>query len=194
MKSRFLLGIIVLVIVFVGAFSFSNTVSAAPCTITNTLRVGLRGDQVKCLQTFLSIKADGIFGKNTKAAVMAWQKNNKLISDGIFGPKSRNSWKGISVFAPTLPVISKTTCPNGMTFFSNCKTRTVRSGSSSGPQNTVISTAAIAGITAPVTGATPVTTTTAGTGYTGTVTWSGSPSTFASATIYTATITLTPTA
>jgi hypothetical protein len=38
--------------------------------------------------------------------------------------------------------------------------------------NAVISTAAIAGVTAPVAGATPVTTTTAGTGYTGTVTWS----------------------
>ena len=57
----------------------------------------------------------------------------------------------------------------------------------------VINTAAIAGVTAPVTGATPVTTTTAGTGYTGTVSWSGSPSTFAAATTYTATITLTPT-
>ena len=56
-----------------------------------------------------------------------------------------------------------------------------------------ISVAAIAGVTAPVTGATPVTTTTAGTGYTGTVTWSESPATFASGTVYTATITLTPT-
>jgi hypothetical protein len=60
--------------------------------------------------------------------------------------------------------------------------------------NTTIATAAIAGVTAPVTGATPVATTTAGTGYTGTVSWSGSPSTFASATSYTATITLTATA
>jgi hypothetical protein len=57
----------------------------------------------------------------------------------------------------------------------------------------VISVAAIAGVTAPVTGATPVTTTTAGTGYTGTVSWSGSPTTFSAATVYTATITLTPT-
>jgi hypothetical protein len=57
----------------------------------------------------------------------------------------------------------------------------------------VINTSAIAGVTAPVTGATPVTSTTAGTGYTGTVTWSGSPSTFAATTVYTATITLTPT-
>ncbi|MCC7160129.1 peptidoglycan-binding protein [Candidatus Nomurabacteria bacterium] len=60
--------------------------------------------------------------------------------------------------------------------------------------DTTISATAIAGVTAPVTGATPVTTVTAGTGYTGTVTWSGSPVTFAASTIYTATITLTPTA
>ena len=58
--------------------------------------------------------------------------------------------------------------------------------------DTTISVAAIAGVTAPVRGATPVTTTTAGTGYTGTVSWSGSPATFARATTYTATITLTP--
>jgi hypothetical protein len=60
-----------------------------------------------------------------------------------------------------------------------------------GPAPIVISAAAIAGVTAPVAGATPVTTTTAGTGYTGAVTWSGSPTTFATGTIYTATITLT---
>jgi hypothetical protein len=58
----------------------------------------------------------------------------------------------------------------------------------------VISTAAIAGVTAPVAGATPVTTTTAGTGYTGTVTWSPAVSgTFAYNTAYTATVTLTAT-
>ena len=58
--------------------------------------------------------------------------------------------------------------------------------------NAVINTAAIAGVTAPVAGATPVTTTTAGTGYTGTVTWSPSVSgTFAYNTAYTATVTLT---
>lgn len=56
----------------------------------------------------------------------------------------------------------------------------------------VINTAAIAGITAPVAGATPVTTTTAGTGYTGTVTWSPTVNgTFAYNTTYTATVTLT---
>jgi hypothetical protein len=56
----------------------------------------------------------------------------------------------------------------------------------------VINTAAIAGVTAPETGATPATSV-SGTGYTGTVTWSGSPSTFAYNTAYTATVTLTAT-
>ena len=57
----------------------------------------------------------------------------------------------------------------------------------------IISTAAIAGVTPPVAGATPATTITPGIEYTGTVSWSRSPSTFAAATGYTATITLTPT-
>jgi hypothetical protein len=57
----------------------------------------------------------------------------------------------------------------------------------------VINIAAIAGVTAPVTGATPVSTTTAGTGYTGTVSWSDAPTIFAPGTTYTATITLTAT-
>jgi hypothetical protein len=60
-----------------------------------------------------------------------------------------------------------------------------------GTAPTSISVFAIGGVTAPVSGATPVSTVTAANGYTGTVTWSGSPTTFASSTIYTATITLT---
>jgi len=63
----------------------------------------------------------------------------------------------------------------------------------SGTSSTTITTAAILGVTAPVTGATPVTTITAATQYTGTVTWSSTPTTFAASTAYTATITLTPT-
>jgi len=49
---------------------------------------------------------------------------------------------------------------------------------------------AISGVTAPVTGATPVTSIAATDQYTGTVSWNGNPSTFAAATAYTATITL----
>jgi hypothetical protein len=56
---------------------------------------------------------------------------------------------------------------------------------------TVINIAAIPGVTAPITGATPVATITATDQYTGTVTWSPTHSPFWAATEYTATITLT---
>jgi hypothetical protein len=55
----------------------------------------------------------------------------------------------------------------------------------------VISIAAIAGVTAPVPGAVPVTSITANDQYTGTVAWNGTPAAFAYSTEYTATMTLT---
>ncbi len=58
--------------------------------------------------------------------------------------------------------------------------------------DTVIDIMVIPGVTAPVTGATPVTTITETTQYTGTVSWSPVHATFAASTVYTATITLTP--
>ena len=69
--------------------------------------------------------------------------------------------------------------------------RPIRAFGSSAVESAIIYVPEIAGVTAPVSGATPVTTVTAANGYTGTVTWSSSPSTFAAATTYTATITLT---
>jgi uncharacterized repeat protein (TIGR02543 family) len=57
---------------------------------------------------------------------------------------------------------------------------------------TAINIAAIPGVTAPATGATPVTAITETAQYTGIVTWSGNPSAFGYNTAYTATITLTP--
>jgi len=56
----------------------------------------------------------------------------------------------------------------------------------------VVTIAAIHGVTAPVTGATPVAAITATSQYTGVVTWSPVDATFAAATVYTAMITLTP--
>ena len=50
------------------------------------LRKGSRGQDVKDLQEFLEIGADGIFGSGTEAAVKQWQSLNGLTADGIVGP------------------------------------------------------------------------------------------------------------
>ena len=66
-----------------------------PVTITRTLTVGQKGNDIKYLQQvliqkgFLVGNADGSFGLKTKSAVIAFQKSNKLTPDGKFGAKSR---------------------------------------------------------------------------------------------------------
>jgi hypothetical protein len=52
------------------------------------LKKGSRGSDVKILQEFLNIGADGIFGSGTEAAVKAWQSDNRLTPDGIVGLKT----------------------------------------------------------------------------------------------------------
>ena len=52
------------------------------------LKIGSKGKEVKELQEFLGIGADGIFGKGTAAAVMDFQKLNGLDADGIVGPST----------------------------------------------------------------------------------------------------------
>jgi peptidoglycan hydrolase-like protein with peptidoglycan-binding domain len=48
----------------------------------------MHGDDVKEVQTILGIKADGYFGKATKASVIAFQAANNLVADGIVGAKT----------------------------------------------------------------------------------------------------------
>jgi hypothetical protein len=50
------------------------------------LKIGSKGNEVKELQEFLKIGADGIFGKGTELSVKEFQKNNGLTVDGIVGP------------------------------------------------------------------------------------------------------------
>jgi peptidoglycan hydrolase-like protein with peptidoglycan-binding domain len=50
------------------------------------LKQGSRGANVKFLQSRLKITADGIFGANTKAAVVKFQKEKRLAVDGVVGP------------------------------------------------------------------------------------------------------------
>ena len=52
------------------------------------LKNGSRGAEVKQLQTFLGLKADGIFGNGTEAAVKKWQAANGLKADGLVGSKT----------------------------------------------------------------------------------------------------------
>jgi Putative peptidoglycan binding domain/N-acetylmuramoyl-L-alanine amidase len=55
------------------------------------LRKGSQGEQVKTLQRYLGLVADGDFGPRTEAAVKTWQKNNGLVDDGIVGPRTWNA-------------------------------------------------------------------------------------------------------
>ncbi len=50
------------------------------------LKIGSRGRDVRELQEFLEVGADGIFGQGTAAAVKVWQRANNLDDDGIVGP------------------------------------------------------------------------------------------------------------
>jgi hypothetical protein len=52
------------------------------------LKNGSRGAEVKQLQTFLGLTADGIFGSGTEAAVKEWQAANGLSADGLVGSKT----------------------------------------------------------------------------------------------------------
>lgn len=51
-----------------------------------TIKRGDRGEAVLQLQRSLSLKADGVFGPNTEAAVRSFQKGKGLVADGIVGP------------------------------------------------------------------------------------------------------------
>ena len=50
------------------------------------LKVGSKGSEVKLLQEFLGIVADGIFGKGTESAVKRFQTKQGVAADGIVGP------------------------------------------------------------------------------------------------------------
>ena len=64
-----------------------NTLKGCP-----VLREGSQGIITKLLQEKLRIIADGIFGTNTREAVLAFQINNGLVADGVVG---QNTWRKI---------------------------------------------------------------------------------------------------
>ena len=76
------------------------TPTAVPSSV---LQKGDRGDAVKALQEklialgFLSGKADGIFGNDTRDAVMAFQRNKGMHADGKAGPDTLAALESVTV-------------------------------------------------------------------------------------------------
>ncbi len=62
-----------------------------------TLRKGDEGQEVARLQSIVGTTIDGKFGKNTDAAVQAYQNSNNLLVDGIAGPQTLGHM-GIEVY------------------------------------------------------------------------------------------------
>lgn len=52
------------------------------------IKEGSQGANVKLVQVKVGVKADGVFGAKTEAAVKVWQKAHSLGADGIIGPKT----------------------------------------------------------------------------------------------------------
>lgn len=68
--------------------------SALPGAMAATYRQGSTGQEVRTIQDklkrwgYYSGEVDGIFGSGTRKAVVAFQKKNGLIADGIVGPNT----------------------------------------------------------------------------------------------------------
>jgi peptidoglycan hydrolase-like protein with peptidoglycan-binding domain len=71
--------------------------------LSGILKVGSRGENVILLQQALKIPADGIFGAQTKNAVIAFQKEKGLKADGIVGPQT---WDSLGLNKPSDVTIS----------------------------------------------------------------------------------------
>jgi peptidoglycan hydrolase-like protein with peptidoglycan-binding domain len=66
--------------------------TAVPTTTTKheiVLKSGSTGRQVKLLQQQLHVKVDGVYGPETEAAVIAFQKRAGLTADGVFGSQAK---------------------------------------------------------------------------------------------------------
>ena len=70
------------------------TSALAPYRST-TLRQGSRGNAVKALQRIVKASPDGIFGRKTRAAVVSYQKRNRLRADGVV---NSNDWRTMGAY------------------------------------------------------------------------------------------------
>lgn len=85
--------------------------ASGACVFTTDLTLGSKGAVVTCLQTALIANgysipagATGLFGPQTQAAVIAWQKAKGITpAAGYFGAKSRAAFGSTAVTTPTTP-------------------------------------------------------------------------------------------
>lgn len=96
----------------------STSAPAAPAKLP-TLLLGSRSSDVKTLQEMLNAKGynagsvDGIFGRNTRAAVIAFQNANGLAADGIVG---KLTWAKLYDTTAALPAASTATGTQPMVY------------------------------------------------------------------------------
>ena len=122
LKSKFLIGAMIVTALFVGGLSVKTASASTTCNLgTTTLKYGMSGSSVTCLQTLLNVTpANGHFGPKTLAAVKSFQTTSNLKADGVVGPLSKTA------LLASIPVASsEPLCPNGMTLASNCVTAPV---------------------------------------------------------------------
>jgi peptidoglycan hydrolase-like protein with peptidoglycan-binding domain len=87
--------------------SKAAAVAATHKTIKQGSPVALKPDII-AWQNIIGIKADGIFGAQTKAATIAWQKKNGLTADGVVGPAT---WKKAADLAAAAVTTTPGTTP-----------------------------------------------------------------------------------
>lgn len=71
------------------AWTILRTTPVIKFKFTKLMKYGTRDYEVIELQKVLNLKADGIFGRMTEAAVKQFQQQNGLKADGVVGPKTR---------------------------------------------------------------------------------------------------------
>ncbi|MEI7709381.1 MAG: peptidoglycan-binding protein [bacterium] len=100
MKSPYLF-IFTLFTLFFLSLHVVFAISAVPadCSINRTLKIGMQGSEVACLQAKLGVTADGSFGPITQSAVISFQSGNPLVADGIFGPRSKAAFNAYNITA-----------------------------------------------------------------------------------------------
>ena len=74
------------------------------------LKLGSKGEEVKKLQSKLGLTPDGVFGKSTENALKNWQAKNRLVADGVAGPKTL-SMLGITTIVKEDKIIPRTSTP-----------------------------------------------------------------------------------